>query len=200
MPGAAVAGAVAAAWAPRQSWRDELASWARWVQLITAIGVVTLGVTLVPASVTAGWPGPVGLRIAAAVEAILRMCRSSSSSRRSRSAACSMRMSTVPARQWPSALFVSALWGVWHLPVAAAGQPLLVTIGQMIVVHCLDRHSDVTGMAADRKPDGAGDRTRPDRRLPQRADDRPVTSARAVISRPAQHPPAQPADRRATSP
>jgi hypothetical protein len=42
------------------------------VQLITAIGVVTLGVTLVPASVTAGWPGPVGLRIAAAVEAILR--------------------------------------------------------------------------------------------------------------------------------
>jgi hypothetical protein len=169
------------------------------VQLITAIGVVTLGVTLVPASVTAGWPGPVGLRIAAAVEAILRYVPVQFFIE-AVSSACSMRMSTVPARQWPSALFVSALWGVWHLPVAAAGQPLLVTIGQMIVVHCLDRHSDVTGVAADRKPDGAGDRTRADRRLPQRADDRPVTSARAVISRPAQHAPAQPADRRATSP
>lgn len=136
---AAVAGAVAAAWALRQSRRDELASWARWVLLITAIGVVTLGVTLVPAAVTAGWPGPVGLRIAAAVEAILLYVpvqffieevsfRGLLDAHVHRAGA---------ARQWPSALFVSALWGVWHLPVAAAGQPLVVTVGQVIVVHCL---------------------------------------------------------------
>jgi membrane protease YdiL (CAAX protease family) len=136
---AAVAGAVAAAWALRQLRRAEVASWARWVLLITAIGMVALGVTLVPAAVAAGWPGPAGLRIAAAVEAILLYVpvqffieevsfRGLLDTHVHRKGA---------KRQWPSALLVSALWGVWHLPVAATGQPLLITIAQMLAVHCL---------------------------------------------------------------
>lgn len=40
-------------------------------------------------------------------------------------------------RQWPSALLVSALWGLWHLPIAAAGQSLPVTIARVLAVYCL---------------------------------------------------------------
>lgn len=135
----AVAGAVAAAWALRQARRSELAAWARWVLLITALGVVALGIMLVPAAVAAGWPGPVGVRIAAAVEAILlyvpvQFFIEEVSFRGLLDTHVHHDGAT---RQWPSALLVSALWGLWHLPIAAAGQPLLVTIGQVLAVHCL---------------------------------------------------------------
>jgi membrane protease YdiL (CAAX protease family) len=38
---------------------------------------------------------------------------------------------------WLSALFVSALWGLWHLPLAPAGVPVAVSVAQVLVVHCL---------------------------------------------------------------
>jgi membrane protease YdiL (CAAX protease family) len=37
-------------------------------------------------------------------------------------------------RAWGSALFVSALWGLWHLPIA--GDINLQTIGRLLFVHC----------------------------------------------------------------
>lgn len=136
---AAVTGAIAAAWALRQARRNELAAWTRWVLLITALGVVALGVMLVPAGVAAGWPGPVGVRIAAAVEAILlyvpvQFFIEEVSFRGLLDTHVHHGRAT---RQWPSALLVSALWGLWHLPIAAAGQSLPVTIAQVLAVHCL---------------------------------------------------------------
>lgn len=107
--------------------------------LITALGVVALGVMLVPAGVAAGWPGPVGVRIAAAVEAILlyvpvQFFIEEVSFRGLLDTHVHHGRAT---RQWPSALLVSALWGLWHLPIAAAGQSLPVTIAQVLAVHCL---------------------------------------------------------------
>lgn len=37
-------------------------------------------------------------------------------------------------RGWPSAVFVSVLWGLWHLPVAS-GFPLPVLVAELVVVH-----------------------------------------------------------------
>ena len=38
------------------------------------------------------------------------------------------------ARGWLSAVFVSALWGLWHLPVSS-GLPLPVLVAELVVVH-----------------------------------------------------------------
>jgi membrane protease YdiL (CAAX protease family) len=38
-------------------------------------------------------------------------------------------------RQWLSALFVSALWGVWHLPLVAGGAPLPLVIVLLLIPH-----------------------------------------------------------------
>ncbi len=37
-------------------------------------------------------------------------------------------------RSWASALFVAALWGLWHLPIAGAG-PVAPTVVQLLAVH-----------------------------------------------------------------
>ena len=37
-------------------------------------------------------------------------------------------------RGWPSAVFVSVLWGLWHLPVSS-GFPLSVLVAELVVVH-----------------------------------------------------------------
>lgn len=37
---------------------------------------------------------------------------------------------------WSSALFVSALWGLWHLPIVAGSAPLAVTPAQLLLLHC----------------------------------------------------------------
>ena len=39
-------------------------------------------------------------------------------------------------RQWTTALFVSALWGLWHIPVVVGRAPLLPLIPQLLIVHC----------------------------------------------------------------
>lgn len=36
-----------------------------------------------------------------------------------------------------SALFVSALWGVWHLPIREPGTPVWAAAAAMIVVHSI---------------------------------------------------------------
>lgn len=38
-------------------------------------------------------------------------------------------------RGWQAALFVSALWGLWHLPIAT-GIPFPVLILVLLTVHC----------------------------------------------------------------
>jgi len=40
-------------------------------------------------------------------------------------------------RGWATALFVSALWGLWHLPVGLGLIPLPLLIVQLLVVHCV---------------------------------------------------------------
>ncbi len=39
------------------------------------------------------------------------------------------------ARGWQSAVFVSALWGLWHLPVSSVQLPLPLLVAQLVVVH-----------------------------------------------------------------
>jgi len=39
-------------------------------------------------------------------------------------------------RGWVTALFVSALWGLWHLPIGLGQAPLPLVIAQLLVVHC----------------------------------------------------------------
>jgi membrane protease YdiL (CAAX protease family) len=38
------------------------------------------------------------------------------------------------SRPWQSAVFVSALWGLWHLPVSS-GLPLPLMVIELVVVH-----------------------------------------------------------------
>jgi membrane protease YdiL (CAAX protease family) len=136
---AAVAGAAPAAWALRQARRSELRSWSRWVLLITAIGVAVLSVMLVPQAAAAGWPGSAWLRVGAIIEALVLYVpvqffleevsfRGLLDTHVHRDGA---------ARQWPSALLVSALWGLWHLPVAVSDQGLPATIALLLMVHTL---------------------------------------------------------------
>jgi len=40
------------------------------------------------------------------------------------------------SRVWLSPLLVSALWGLWHLPVAIGQVTLLVLVRQLVTVHC----------------------------------------------------------------
>jgi len=40
------------------------------------------------------------------------------------------------SKGWLSALFVSALWGLWHLPVVLGQAPLPALVPQLLVVHC----------------------------------------------------------------
>ena len=40
-------------------------------------------------------------------------------------------------RGWQSAVFVSALWGLWHLPVSAVHLPLPLLVAELVVVHVL---------------------------------------------------------------
>jgi membrane protease YdiL (CAAX protease family) len=40
------------------------------------------------------------------------------------------------ARGWPSAIFVSALWGLWHLPVTS-GLPFPLQLLELVGVHVL---------------------------------------------------------------
>jgi hypothetical protein len=39
-------------------------------------------------------------------------------------------------RGFVTALFVSALWGLWHLPIGLGQAPLPLVIAQLLVVHC----------------------------------------------------------------
>jgi membrane protease YdiL (CAAX protease family) len=39
-------------------------------------------------------------------------------------------------RGWQSATFVSALWGIWHLPVSSA-LPFPLQLAELVVVHVL---------------------------------------------------------------
>ena len=41
------------------------------------------------------------------------------------------------SRGFLSALFVSALWGLWHLPVALGQAPLVTLVPQLLAVHCV---------------------------------------------------------------
>jgi membrane protease YdiL (CAAX protease family) len=136
---AAVAGAVPAAWALRQARRDDLRSWSRWVLLITAIGVATLSVLMVPQAAAAGWPGSAWLRVATIVEALVLYVpvQFFLEEVSFRGLLDTHVHEGAGERQWPSALLVSALWGLWHLPVAVTDLGLLATIGLMLVMHTL---------------------------------------------------------------
>jgi membrane protease YdiL (CAAX protease family) len=41
------------------------------------------------------------------------------------------------SRGFLSALFVSALWGLWHLPIAIGRAPLAFVVPELLVFHCL---------------------------------------------------------------
>jgi membrane protease YdiL (CAAX protease family) len=41
------------------------------------------------------------------------------------------------SRGWQSAVFVSALWGLWHLPVSSVNLPLPLLVLQLVAVHIL---------------------------------------------------------------
>lgn len=41
------------------------------------------------------------------------------------------------SRGWQSAVFVSALWGLWHLPVSSFNFPLPLVVAELVVVHVL---------------------------------------------------------------
>lgn len=41
------------------------------------------------------------------------------------------------ARGWQSAVFVSALWGLWHLPVSTVHLPVPLVVAELVVVHVL---------------------------------------------------------------
>jgi membrane protease YdiL (CAAX protease family) len=41
------------------------------------------------------------------------------------------------ARRGQSAVFVSAMWGLWHLPVSSMSLPLPLVVAELVVVHVL---------------------------------------------------------------
>jgi membrane protease YdiL (CAAX protease family) len=94
---------------------------------------------MVPQAAAAGWPGSAVLRVAAVAEALLLYVpvQFLLEEVSFRGLLDTHVHDDRAARQWPSALFVSALWGLWHLPVAITSSGLAATIGLMLVVHIL---------------------------------------------------------------
>jgi membrane protease YdiL (CAAX protease family) len=136
---AAASGAVAAAWALREHRRGQTRQLLHWLATTTVTGGIVIAATLVPALLVPGGPlDPVAM-VLAGLQAVLLyfpVCFVIEEVA-FRGAIDDHVHRADGARGVMSALFVSALWGLWHLPVAPQGLPVALIVAQLLLVHCV---------------------------------------------------------------
>lgn len=134
---AAVLGAIAGAYALRRFRRRDARLWLHWVATATVAGVLVLAASLVPAVVASGPPQPLAMLLAGLESAILYVPVQFLLEEVTFRGALDTHVDWPGARRpWVSALVVSALWGLWHVPITPAGVPLAVAVGSALLVHC----------------------------------------------------------------
>jgi membrane protease YdiL (CAAX protease family) len=134
---AAASGAVAAAWALRQ--RGQTREVLHWLATTTVTGAIMIAVTIVPALIVSSKPLDPGAMVLAGLQAVLLyfpVCFVIEEVA-FRGAIDDHVHRADGARGVMSALFVSALWGLWHLPIAPDGLPIALIVAQLLLVHCV---------------------------------------------------------------
>ena len=136
---AAIVGTVPAAYVTRGLRREQGGEALRWIAISTVIGVAALGAMVLPAVLASGRPlNPLSMLAAAAETLLLYIPVQFVLEEVSFRGALDTHVQPASRRRaWLSALAVSLLWGLWHLPIAGSGAPLGPTIAQLLVVHGL---------------------------------------------------------------
>ncbi|GAA5027932.1 hypothetical protein GCM10023258_23020 [Terrabacter aeriphilus] len=130
---AAMAGAVAAAFSLRAS---SIVATVRSAALPMAIGAVGMGTVFGAVHIATGTPLPAMAAVAALAKytALYYPATFLLEEVAFRGALDAHVHHDGDSRRWQSAAFVSALWGLWHLPVAS-GFPLPLLVVEIVVVH-----------------------------------------------------------------
>ena len=136
---ACMVGAVAAASALRRFQRADAREWLRWIATAGVTGIALMSISIVPAVIAAGWPADPAAMLVTALEAVLlyipvQFVLEEVAFR----GLLDTHVSERPARrQWPSALVVSVVWALWHLPIAeTGGVPMGLVLVQLLLLHC----------------------------------------------------------------
>ncbi len=132
---ACAVGALAAAYALRQVRGENIRQVVRWTLIATAVGTAVIVATLAPMVAT---PQPVPMLVTGLQSALRYFPVTFVLEEVSFRGALDAHVHQPGERRaWMSALFSSVLWGLWHLPIAATGLPLVVTLGQVLIVHTI---------------------------------------------------------------
>ncbi len=136
---ACLAGAVAAAYALRRLRRDEVGNTLRWTAIPAITGVVVLGALIVPAVIASPQaPQPLSMIVAGLQSALLYLSVTFVLEEVSFRGALDAHVHQPgDPRAWLSAVFLSALWGLWHLPIADMSQGIAITVAQLLLVHTI---------------------------------------------------------------
>lgn len=135
---AAAAGAIPAAYAIRHLRRVDAHQGIRYALSATVTGAVIFLVATLPTLLTAAEPLPVPAMLLNALQSLVLYSVVSFVLEEVAFRGVLDAHLAQPGEPRPllTALFTSALWGLWHLPIMPPGQPLAVTIGQVLIVHC----------------------------------------------------------------
>ena len=109
-----------------------------WLAVATATGGAVMAATLLPTVLASPQPlRPLQMLLTGAQSALLYLPVVFVLEEVSFRGALDPHLHRPGQRQgWPSALVVSALWGLWHLPLVPPGTPLALSVAQVLVVHC----------------------------------------------------------------
>jgi hypothetical protein len=133
----AAVGAVVAGYAVTHLRRDGAREGLRWLASAVIAGTLIMLVSTVPALLAAEGPLPIGDMLIAAGQSLLLYT------------AVTFVLEEVAFRgvlddhvwqpgegaEWPMAIYSSVLWGLWHLPIAPAGQPFWMSLTSALLVH-----------------------------------------------------------------
>jgi Type II CAAX prenyl endopeptidase Rce1-like len=133
----ALAGAVVAGYAVTHLRREESRQGLRWLASAVIAGTLIMLVSTLPGLLALDGPPPVTDMLLAAVQALLLYT------------AVTFVLEEVAFRgvldahlaepgesgQWATAIYSSALWGLWHLPISPPGQPLWQSVVSALLVH-----------------------------------------------------------------
>lgn len=135
---ACVVGASAAAFALRRFRRSDTRVWLHWIAVAAVPGIAFMVIASVLGGPPAAGAGSAAAAVVVALQTMLLLLPVQFVLEEvSFRGLLDTHVHDRHARRgWPSALFISALWGLWHLPLAPAGAPLIATIGQLLLVHC----------------------------------------------------------------
>ncbi|HKF00322.1 MAG TPA: CPBP family intramembrane glutamic endopeptidase [Actinomycetes bacterium] len=136
--GCAVPGAVAAAYALRQLRRGSVRVALRWLALTAGVGATVMVAISAPGFLTSSHPQPAEVLGTFARSALVYFPLTFVIEEVSfRGALDAHLYRPGQPRPWLSALLVSTLWGVWHLPIADSRASLAATVAPQIALSCV---------------------------------------------------------------